>query len=290
MEAGELDPYPVYADLLRFPWQKYAGLVDIVSSGFPCQPFSHSGNRGSTEDERHLWPHIRTGISILRSPICFFENVDGIATAKSPGYHSVLHHVLGDLEAMGYRATAGQFSAQEVGATHLRKRWFILAMAYPNSDSCNQGKPRRASGQISKEGSELRRGQGEGEAGQESGCGSELAYSDSDGRREDQLFSQLRSEGTFQPPINSGGTDQEKTQQVTRWPARPFTQQHPWEQPRTVEPRLGRSNDGVPNRVDRLRALGNSVVPDVAAKAFTVLFKRLNGTDTYKIKGKESDE
>ena len=117
MEAGDLDTCPIYPDLLRFPWDKYRGLVDIVSGGFPCQPFSHAGNRKATEDSRHLWPHIKAGVSVLQPSFCFFENVDGIASAKSPGYHSVLHHVLSDLEEMGFNATAGQFSAEEVG-TH----------------------------------------------------------------------------------------------------------------------------------------------------------------------------
>lgn len=97
MEAGELDPAPVYPDLYRFPWERYRGLVDLVSGGFPCQPFSNSGSRKSVDDERHLWPEILRGLGIVRPRVCFFENVDGIATAKSPGYHSVLHNVLGEI-------------------------------------------------------------------------------------------------------------------------------------------------------------------------------------------------
>ena len=206
MEQGALDPCPIYPDLVRFPWNRYTGRVDIVSGGFPCQPFSISGSRKSTEDERHLWPHIKSGVAVLKPKVCFFENVDGIITARSPGYHSVLHHVLCDLESMGYRATAGQFTAEEVGAPHMRKRWFILA------------------------------------------------HSDSERlERRDESFGQ--------------SSDQ--------WPAGEGCPQRSNEPARTVVPGLGRYVDGVPSRVDRLRALGNAVVPAVAARAFSTLWHRL---------------
>lgn len=227
MEAGELDPCPIYPDLLRFPWDKYRGLVDIVSGGFPCQPFSHAGSRKATEDSRHLWPHIKAGVSVLRPSFCFFENVDGIASAKSPGYHSVLHHVLSDLEEMGFRATAGQFSAEEVGAPHLRKRWFILA----HSDCC--------------------------------------------GGREDKQHGELRAEGVEQSSSHPRNAGSFTLEQVERWPSRPGQKQHSWEESRTTQPGLGGHVDGVSNRVDRLRALGNAVVPQVAATAFSTLFHSL---------------
>ena len=208
MEEGALDPCPVYHDLLQFPWDKYRGLVDIISGGFPCQPFSVSGKQQSVNDERHLWPYIRQGVGELRPNVCFFENVDGISRAKSPCYHSVLHHVLSDLEDLGYTATAGCFTAEEVGAPHLRKRWFILGMADPDSQRL-------------------------------------------EGR------SQLTEQHTHQ------------------WPTGQGCPQGPNEPPRTVEPGVGRTANGIPNRVDRLRALGNAVVSQTAEKAYRCLTKEL---------------
>ena len=260
MEAGELDPCPIYPDLLRFPWDKYRGLVDIVSGGFPCQPFSHAGSRKATEDSRHLWPHIKAGVSVLRPSFCFFENVDGIASAKSPGYHSVLHHVLSDLEAMGFNATAGQFSAEEVGAPHLRKRWFILGVGNPEHNgflaTTERGSVEEASGN-NEEGKESP-GKLKG-AGQPLSCrdlqgGQSLAYSDSE-----------RLEGRKQP----------LTECSNQWPVGPSCPQRSNEPPRTTQPGLGGHVDGVPNRVDRIRALGNAVVPQVAATAFSTLFHSL---------------
>ena len=128
MEEGLLDPCPIFGDLVSFDWSRYRGLVHLVSGGVPCQPFSYAGKRDGVDDPRHLWPHVRDGLEILRPEIVFFENVTGISTAKSPGYHSVLHHVLSDLEGLGFRATAGEFSAAEVGSPHIRKRWFILGV------------------------------------------------------------------------------------------------------------------------------------------------------------------
>ena len=317
MEEGELDPCPIYPDLLRFPWDKYRGLVDIVSGGFPCQPFSHAGSRKATEDSRHLWPHIKTGVSVLRPSFCFFENVDGIASAKSPGYHSVLHHVLSDLEEMGFRATAGQFSAEEVGAPHLRKRWFILAHS-----RCNDA-PSRGKCEAASEGSGERHGQsgsgcdagpGHSEASREVRCvantnhsgvctskhgdmpkiwqadfkernyafsefaghsSSELAHSNCCGGREDQQHGELRTEGVEQSSSHPRNAGSFTLEQVQRWPSRPGQEQHSWEEPRTTQPGLGGHVDGVSNRVDRLRALGNAVVPQVAATAFSTLFHSL---------------
>ena len=122
MEAGLMDPAPIWPDLKTFPWAAFRDRVDILTGGYPCQPFSAAGKRLGGEDPRHLWPHISRGISILQPRVCFFENVEGHITCG-------LHHVLCDLGRLGYRTTWGLFSASECGAPHQRKRVFILAVA-----------------------------------------------------------------------------------------------------------------------------------------------------------------
>lgn len=134
MEAGLMDVAPIWSNLKTFPWTEFHKKVDILSGGFPCQPFSSAGSRQGDEDPRHLWPHIVKGINELgRPPILFFENVEGILSSKLKGEYwtdpagtPILLHILRELERMGYQATAGVFSASEVGATHQRKRLFIL--------------------------------------------------------------------------------------------------------------------------------------------------------------------
>ena len=227
MEAGELDPAPVFPSFGEVDFRRFSGSVDIVSGGFPCQPFSQAGKREGVEDPRHLWPGIVRALEILRPQVAFFENVDGIASAKSPGYYSVLHHVLSDLEGLGFRATAGCYSAEEVGAPHRRKRWFILAVA-------------------DAEGGESRIPEaGDGGAGVV-GRGQNVADAD-------KLGTQVQIAGEQSAKQIAGGAG---------W----------W----SVEPEVGRVADGIPLRLDRLRALGNACVPAQCARAFCELWGRLN--------------
>ena len=136
IENDLLDEAPIWSNLKTFPWKEFYGKVDILSGGFPCQPFSGAGERKADEDPRHLWPHIVKGIKELGNPpIVFFENVEGIMSSKLKSDDwsdlkgtNVLHHVLRELERLGYQATAGIFSASEVGAPHQRKRIFILGV------------------------------------------------------------------------------------------------------------------------------------------------------------------
>lgn len=264
MEEGKLDPAPIYPDLHRFPFHRYRGLVDIISGGYPCQPFSTAGQRRGTEDERHLWPIIREGVRVLQPLVCFWENVEGIVSAKSPGYHSVLHHVLSDMEELGFRAEAGCFTAEEVGAPHLRKRWFICAVANSYWDARSERQPRRATREIPAEGDGLSGGESQRQARHESGCGSEMANTHS-------------SRGQVS---SAEGSTQQSVREMSRcsgqeWPARRGQQQWSWEHGRTTESSLGGSAHGIPHRLDRLRALGNAVVPQTAAVAFSTLWYRL---------------
>jgi len=82
-EAGLLDNAPIWSDLKRFPWGKFHGLVDILSGGYPCQPFSAAGKRLGAEDPRHLWPYISAGIALMRPGVCFFENVHPWASRRA---------------------------------------------------------------------------------------------------------------------------------------------------------------------------------------------------------------
>lgn len=136
MEAGALGEGVIWPNLKTFPVAKFRGCFDILSGGFPCQPFSAAGKRGGDEDERHLFPYILNGIKTMRPALVVLENVDGIVSATLKGDHwrdpagtPVLLHVIRELERVGYKATAVPSSASEVGAPHQRNRWFIIGLA-----------------------------------------------------------------------------------------------------------------------------------------------------------------
>ena len=129
MEKGLLDAAPIWTNLKTFPWSNFRGKVDILSGGYPCQPFSAAGKRLGKDDPRHLWPYIADGVRLMQPRLCFFENVEGHISLG-------LREVISELESIGYQTTWGIFSASEVGATHRRKRMFILA----HSKSCKPWK------------------------------------------------------------------------------------------------------------------------------------------------------
>ena len=120
MEANLLPPAPIYTDIKTLPVQPFRNRVDILTGGYPCQPFSAAGKRLGEDDPRHLWPYIKEIIRAVRPVRCFFENVEGHISLG-------LREVISDLESLGYKTTWGIFSAREVGAPHQRKRVYILA-------------------------------------------------------------------------------------------------------------------------------------------------------------------
>ena len=94
--------------------------VDLLTAGYPCQPFSTAGRRKGTDDERHLWPHVADAVRVLRPRRAFLENVAG---HLSLGFDVVL----ADLAALGYSVRWGCVRASDAGAPHRRERLFILA-------------------------------------------------------------------------------------------------------------------------------------------------------------------
>ena len=97
--------------------------IDVLTAGYPCQPFSTAGNRKGADDERHLWPYIKTAISILQPRFVVLENVRG-------HFGFGFGDVLSDLAHIGYNARWTLVRASDVGAPHRRERLFIVA--YPN--------------------------------------------------------------------------------------------------------------------------------------------------------------
>jgi site-specific DNA-cytosine methylase len=120
MSEGSLDAAPIWTDLRSFNGLPWRGRVHCIAAGYPCQPFSHAGKREGAKDERHLWPHVERIIGEVEPLFVFLENVEG---HLSLGFREVAN----SLRKMGYQGEAGIFSAEEVGAPHLRKRLFVLA-------------------------------------------------------------------------------------------------------------------------------------------------------------------
>jgi DNA (cytosine-5)-methyltransferase 1 len=234
MEAGLLPPAPIYTDIKTFPAEIFRGKVSILTGGYPCQPFSSAGKRLGEDDPRHLWPHIRRHIEAIRPVQCFFENVEGHVSLG-------LSTVVSDLEEDGYRSAWGIFSAREVGAPHQRKRVYIMA----NSNNTRFGQSKQANEtQSSKR--------------LDSGSVSQrknVAYTDSALGTGRGVPSGVHKEHA---DVDSG-SNASRGLATFKWP---------------TEPRVGRVVDGGSYRVDRLRMLGNGVVPQTAAKAYITLRER----------------
>jgi len=215
MEAGLLDAAPIWTNLKTFPWSDFFGKVDILSGGYPCQPFSAAGKRLGTEDPRHLWPFIANGIRLMRPRLCFFENVEGHISLG-------LRAVIEELGSLGYKTTWGIFSASEVGAPHQRKRIFILAHLI------DEGLQGRLCGRTHQEWKDIN--------GYVGCCGtsggSRLANSDSAGSRKDWKQSQLWTVGTEQS--SSDCWNPKSAQRHQGWPSRPGQPQYGWEPSRVV--------------------------------------------------------
>lgn len=262
MEAGHLDPAPVWTNLKTFPWEWFRGCVDILSGGYPCQPFSSAGKRLGEADPRHLWPHIADGIARMQPGLCFFENVEGHITL---GLRNVLH----DLGGMGYRTTWGVFSAAEVGAPHQRKRVFILA----HRDDSRGGQDFKSSqlraDWLEQSSSNSRRDHETSANQRSSGAAEAMADAGSAGSQ-GHRGERGHGEGRVQVQVGGRGGDV--------WPSRPGEPQHGWEPARAIprtQSELGGRTYGTANRVDRLRLAGNGVVPATAERAFRTLIKRL---------------
>lgn len=110
---------PNLGDLKAVDWSTVEP-IDILTAGYPCQPFSHAGQRKGENDERHIWPEIKTIISELQPKLAILENVRGHLTL---GFKEVLQN----LAEIGYDASWAIVRASDVGAPHRRERLFIIA-------------------------------------------------------------------------------------------------------------------------------------------------------------------
>lgn len=112
--------------------------IDVLTGGYPCQPFSSAGKRKGSNDERHLWPYVREAIRHLRPRFTLLENVAG---HRSLGFD----RVLGDMATDGLHAAWCSVRASDVGAAHRRERLFILAYAADTNGAGSEalsGRPR----------------------------------------------------------------------------------------------------------------------------------------------------
>lgn len=238
MEEGSLDPAPVWTDLKSFDGTAWRGAVDLVAAGYPCQPFSSAGKRRGADDPRHLWPDVARIIREIQPRALVLENVQGHVSKG-------LHEVLEEVAQLGFNAEWGVYSASQAGLPHRRNRLFILA--YRDSERLNG---ERVCVQ------QWRSQQGRAEA---AGSSEELADTDSKGSQgRDGSQPQGADQGEIGP---RGPADDWSDVPEHLWPA--------------TQSNICGVPDGLSNRVDRLRALGNAVVPQQAELALTDLISKI---------------
>lgn len=172
MEDQTMDPFPLWDLVETFdgkPWRKR---VDILTAGFPCQPFSLAGKREGTRDERWIWNDIVRIIREMGPPLVFLENVPGLTLSELGDEDRIpkgwflpagLWHVLGDLAALNFDAEVVCVRAEDTGTPHERARVFILGYSRDFASLQKYGNPRSRTAK----GSDVETHGGSGEPGDE---------------------------------------------------------------------------------------------------------------------------
>ena len=273
--------------------------VDVISGGFPCQPFSVAGNQKGKEDERYLWPEMLRVIRELTPRWVIGENVPGIL-------HIAAADVVKDLERIGYNVAVFNFEAAAVGARHRRERVFFVGECAMENASSNG---RKQSGVLSKQSrrtesvctskdctdgacSEMREDVADtdnaGNGTPRSGDNGNRKTSDE--RRIKQSFGRISGCCKTHSNGDSARLERiEKTRNACRSRSNANQQsaglcgklRNQW----SIEPNVGRVAHGVPARVDRLKCLGNAVVPQQAYPIFKAIAELENIHETEKMNG-----
>lgn len=262
---GVFPLFPIWDDVRTFDGRPWRGKVDIVTAGFPCQPFSVAGKQRGAADERNMWPDTIRIIREVGPRHCILENVPQLVR------HDYFGVILGDLAEAGFDAKWDIVSAADVGAPHLRRRLWIVADAKHGRIPQRRGIETTLSDLR-----EQRRICGDEPQGVQQQAGNILpnpqrpeCESGTRGRgvREDDsdvananIIGLQKRKATW---ADNSGTESTSTGWWDRDPA---------EGP--VESRLGRVASRIPNRVDRLAGIGDAQVPAVVVAAWTLLSGR----------------
>jgi len=248
---SEIDPYasqilkkhwptiPNHGDIHTVPVVR----CDLITGGFPCQPFSLAGKRRGKADDRHLWPAMRDVIGRCKPTWVLGENVPGIIGME-------LDQMLADLESFGYRVQSFIVPACAVDAPHRRDRVWIVAHTSSNRSEAG------ASDSTGREERDARK--------PINGCETMA----------DTMQPALQESAREGFGSLSGQAESLKRRQFGG--ATPVGR-HQW----PTEPNVGRVADGVPHRVHRLRGLGNSIVPRVAQVILQAIHKELTRTALF---------
>ena len=216
---------PIIEDVQDLDGRDYRGTA-LLTGGFPCQPYSHAGKRRGKEDDRHLWGEMARIISEARPRWVLGENVVGLISMG-------LDEVLSDLEGMDYASEAVVVPACAVDAHHRRDRVWIIGSRNVEDTQGNRGRQAKL-------------------------------------RRQESSRSSFSSEDVPDP---NGGRFKggEKFNRQPKQPGKQTCQgrhlmRHCMERPERwiIEPDVGRVAHGIPDRIHRLRGLGNAIVPQVA--------------------------
>ena len=209
---GYLDDAPIWGDARTFDGTPWRGCVDIITAGFPCQPFSTAGKRRGADDDRNMWPDTTRIIREVQPAWVLLENVAGLLSAMDNATafpHSYFGVVLADLAQSGYDARWRVLSAAEVGAPHKRDRIFVIA-TNTSFDGLAQTEQRRTN----------------------------------------------KAQGSRAISIRAGIEGLGSNRQSGGW----LTYTH-----------VQRTSDGVANRVDRVKAIGDGQVPAVVSTVWGLL-------------------
>ena len=255
-----------FADITKTDFTKYANKIDILTGGFPCQPYSQAGKRLGKDDERHLWPEMLRAIREIKPTYVVGENVRGIIN-WSGGL--VFDEVQTDLEAQGYEVQPFLLPACAVNAPHRRDRiWFIANSSRESNgneisgvvtDSCSNGRDRHKEFQKGRDSKQNR-----------------IPFYESNSLLERGTSTDSNITG-LQGKQKQRGTKKGRQNRIKQ-PARHICTS--WQNFPTQPPICGR-NDGISYRLDgitfpkwrneSIKAYGNAIVPQVAFQIFKAI-------------------
>jgi DNA (cytosine-5)-methyltransferase 1 len=217
----------LYGDIRTLDATRYRG-CSLLTGGFPCQPFSVAGKREGAADDRFLWPEMLRVIDEARPTWVLGENVAGIVQME-------LDRVLSDLESLGYACWPLVIPACAVDAKHRRDRVWIVA-------NTRSG------------------GRGQGSTGWRGTVESRAHNEPCESRQDTELVANGSKQGLQRGEVSGsvGSIGTERTEQPQR--CGELSEWCSW----LPEPNVGRVANGVSKRMDRLKGLGNAIVPQVA--------------------------